>query len=128
MLDEWVTNGPSDEIAEVVSGLIIGEPTLAGEWVPRWRARPHAAMAMPGRALITRDDITDRLGEIDAPALVVHGTADSSITMDRARALAAGLRHGGDVVAIEGGTHSANLTHPGPVNEAVLAFVGGLPA
>jgi 3-oxoadipate enol-lactonase len=99
MLDEWVTKGPSDEIADVVAGLIIGEPTLMEEWVPRWRARPHESLAMPGRALIARDDITDRLGEIDVPALV----------------------------AIEGGTHSANLTHPGPVNEAVLAFVEGLP-
>jgi 3-oxoadipate enol-lactonase len=127
MLDEWVTKGPSDEIADVVAGLIIGEPTLMEEWVPRWRARPHESLAMPGRALIARDDITDRLGEIDVPALVVHGTADISITMDKAQALAAGLPQSGRVVAIEGGTHSANLTHPGPVNEAVLAFVEGLP-
>jgi pimeloyl-ACP methyl ester carboxylesterase len=32
------------------------------------------------------------------------------------------------VVRIEGGTHAANLTHPGPVNEAIVAFVGALPA
>ena len=125
MLDEWVSKGPSDEIADMVAGLIIGEPALTEEWVPRWRARPHESLAMPGRALIDRDDITSRLGEIEVPALVVHGTADVSITMDKARTLAAGLPHGGEVVTIEGGTHSANLTHPGPVNEAVLAFVGG---
>jgi pimeloyl-ACP methyl ester carboxylesterase len=128
MLDEWVSVGPSDEIAEVVAGLILGEPALTAEWVPRWRARPHESLAMPGRALITRDDITGRLGEIDAPALVVHGTADVSITMDKARALAAGLPSCDGVVAIEGGTHSANLTHPGPVNEAILSFMAGLPA
>jgi pimeloyl-ACP methyl ester carboxylesterase len=128
MLDEWVTVGPSDQIAEVVAGLILGQPALTEEWVPRWRARPHQSLAMPGRALITRDDVTDRLGEIGAPAVVVHGTADASITMDKARALAAGLPHGGDVVAVEGGTHSANLTHPGPVNEALLGFLAGLPA
>jgi 3-oxoadipate enol-lactonase len=128
MLDEWVTTGPSDDIAAVVAGLIIGEPELTAEWVPRWRARPHESLEMPGRALIDRDDITDRLGEIDAPALVVHGTADVSITMDKAIALAEGLPHCDGVVIIEGGTHAANLTHPGPVNEAVLAFVAGLPA
>jgi 3-oxoadipate enol-lactonase len=128
MLDEWVTVGPSEEIAEVVAGLIIGEPTLSEEWVPRWRARPHGSIAMPGRALITRDDITDRLGEIEPPALVVHGTADVSITMDKAKRLAGGLPHCDGVVAVEGGTHSANLTHPGPVNDAIVAFLGGLPA
>ncbi len=127
MLDEWVSKGPSDEIAEVVAGLIIGEPTLSEEWVPRWRARPHESLARPGQALISRDDITDRLDEIEVPALVVHGTADVSITMDKAERLAAGLPGSGDVVVIEGGTHSANLTHPGPVNRAVLEFLTGLP-
>ena len=98
MLDEWVAEGPSDQIAQVVSGLIIGEPGLSEVWVPRWRARPHASLARPGQALISRDDITDRLGEIEVPALVVHGSADVSITMDKAERLAAGLpvrRRGG---------------------------------
>ena len=127
MLDEWVTMGPSDEIADVVAGLILGEPTLSKEWVPRWRARPHESLARPGQALISRDDITDRLDEIEVPALVVHGTADVSITMDKAERLAAGLPRSGDVVVIDGGTHSANLTHPDAVNRAVLAFLTGLP-
>ena len=82
---------------------------------------------MPGQTLITRDDITDRLGEISAPALVVHGTSDVSITMDKAEALAGGLPGCPGVVAIQGGTHSANLTHPALVNEAILAFLDALP-
>jgi pimeloyl-ACP methyl ester carboxylesterase len=127
MLDEWVATGPSDEIANVVAGLIVGDPTLDPVWIARWKARPHASIAGPGQTLITRDDITDRLGEIAAPALVVHGTADQSITMDRARALAEGLSGCRGVVPVEGGTHSANLTHPGAVNDAMTAFLGGLP-
>ncbi len=127
MLDEWVATGPSDETAGVVAGLILGDPALSGQWVPRWKSRPYESLAMPGRALITRDDITARLGEIDVPALVVHGTADASITMDKARALAAGLHRSDGVVAVEGGTHAANLTHPGAVNDAILAFVEALP-
>ena len=31
------------------------------------------------------------------------------------------------MVEIEGGTHAANLTHPGPVNAAILDFLAGLP-
>jgi pimeloyl-ACP methyl ester carboxylesterase len=128
MLEEWVTTGPSQSIAEAVSGLILGDPGLSAEWVPRWWARPHESLEMPGRTLLFRDDITDRLSEIDAPALVVHGTADVSITMDKAETLAAGLSHCEGVVAIEGGTHSANLNRPEPVNAVVQAFVEGLPA
>jgi pimeloyl-ACP methyl ester carboxylesterase len=30
------------------------------------------------------------------------------------------------VVAIEGAAHAANLTHPKPVNEALLKFLRGL--
>ncbi len=28
MIDDWVANGPSDEIASVTAGLIVGEPDL----------------------------------------------------------------------------------------------------
>jgi pimeloyl-ACP methyl ester carboxylesterase len=75
---------------------------------------------------MTRDDITDRLGEITCPALVVHGSDDVSISMDKADALAAGLPGAGPVVVV-GGAHAANLTNPGPVNAAILDFLAGLP-
>jgi 3-oxoadipate enol-lactonase len=127
MVDEWLVNGPSDEIAEAAAGLIIGEPALNATWIARWRARPHEELRWPAQALLTRDDITGRLGEIAAPALVIHGTADLSIAMDKAETLAAGLTGCAGVVAIDGGTHSANLTHPDPVNRAMAAFVDGLP-
>ena len=57
---------------------------------------------------------------------VVHGTADVSIPMERAEALAAGLPGCPGVVRIEHGTHAANLTHPDLVNEAILTFLDGL--
>jgi pimeloyl-ACP methyl ester carboxylesterase len=76
---------------------------------------------------MTRDDITDRLGEISCPALVVHGTEDVSISMEKAEALAAGLSGSGAVVKVSG-AHAANLTNPEPVNDAILAFLESLPA
>jgi pimeloyl-ACP methyl ester carboxylesterase len=85
-------------------------------------------VAEPGRTLLGRDDVTDRLGEITAPALVVHGTADASIPMERAEVLAAGLAGCRGVVAVQDGTHAANLTHPGAVNDALTAFLAALPA
>ena len=75
---------------------------------------------------MTRDDMTDRLGEITCPAIVIHGTEDTAITMDRAEALAAGLPGAGPVVKV-GGAHAANLTNPGPVNEAIVEFLASLP-
>ena len=128
MIDEWVANGPTDELAAATAGLILGEPGLNAVWAAKWKASPQEVLALPGQTLLTRDDITGRLGEIAVPALVVHGTADLSISMDKAEALAAGLAGSRGVVRIEGGTHAANLTHPGQVNEAIVAFVGALPA
>jgi 3-oxoadipate enol-lactonase len=127
MVDEWVANGPSDDIAAVTAGLIVGEPELSEAWIARWKSRPHETLALPAQTLLTRDDVTDRLREITAPALVVHGTADVSISMAKATALATGLAGCAGVVAIDGGTHSANLTHPGAVNQAIVTFLDALP-
>jgi 3-oxoadipate enol-lactonase len=128
MMDDWVANGPSDDIAAVTAGLIIGDPALSEPWIRWWKEIPPGRLARPGETLLTRDDITDRLGEITVPALVVHGTADASIPMARAEALAAGLAGSTGVVPIDQGTHSSNLTHPAAVNAAMLAFLDALPA
>lgn len=127
MIDDWVANGPSDELAEVIVGLIIGDPALNPGWIAKWKARPKEGLGQPGATLIGRDDVTGRLGEITAPALVIHGTDDVAITMDKAEALTAGLADA-TLVAVEGGTHSANLTHPDVTNAAIVEFLENLPA
>jgi len=127
MIDEWVTSGPTDELAATTASIIIGEPDLSATWSAIWKARPQETLAAPGRALLGRESIADRLGEIGAPALVVHGSADVAISMDKAEALAAGLSGCAGVVVVEGGGHATTMTHPGPVNDAILAFLEGLP-
>jgi pimeloyl-ACP methyl ester carboxylesterase len=127
MIDAWVTDGPSDELADATAALILGEPGLSATWTARWKALPQESVRNPGQALVEREGIEDRLEEITAPALVVHGTADVSISMDKAERLASGLVGCPGVVKIEGGTHAANLTHPGPVNAAIVDFLAGLP-
>ncbi|MGZ4683979.1 MAG: alpha/beta fold hydrolase [Acidimicrobiales bacterium] len=128
MIDDWVANGPSTDLTTATASIILGHPELDAAWTERWVNRPQAALRQPGTTLLTRDSIWDRLGEISAPALVVHGTADAAIGMDKAERLASGLSGCDGVVCIEGGTHAANLTHPDDVNAAVLAFLAGLPA
>ncbi|MGO9196751.1 MAG: alpha/beta fold hydrolase [Acidimicrobiales bacterium] len=93
----------------------------------KWKARPQELLALPGSTLLTRDDIADRRGEIGVPALVVHGTADVAISMDKAEALSAGLSGSRGVIKIEEGTHASTLTHPGAVNDAIVGFLAGLP-
>jgi 3-oxoadipate enol-lactonase len=125
MIDDWVTNGPSDELAAVVADIIIAHPGENERWVAKWKARPKELIREPGRTLLERDDITDRLGEIGVPAVVIHGTEDTAIPMDRAEALAAGLPGASEVVKVPG-AHAANLTQPEPVNAAIGKFLSGL--
>ena len=128
MADVWVTQGPSDMIAETVAAIIIGtnRPESA-VWIAKWKARPKEGIRQIFRTLVTRDDITGRLGEIAAPALVVHGEEDTAIEMPLAEALVAGLPHARPLVRVPGAAHAANLTHPGPVNAAIAAFLKDLP-
>jgi pimeloyl-ACP methyl ester carboxylesterase len=128
MIDDWVTNGPSIDLTTTTASIILGEPRLDAAWTERWVSRPQAALRQPGTTLLTRDSIWDRLGEITSPALVVHGTADAAIGIDKAERLAAGLSGCDGVVTIEGGTHAANLTHPDDVNAALRSFLADLPA
>ena len=125
MLDDWVTNGPQDELAAIVADIIIARPDENERWIAKWKARPKELIREPGRTLLERDDITDRLGEIEAPALVIHGTEDTAIPMERAEALADGLTGAGAVVKVPG-AHAANLTHPEAVNAAIGEFLAGL--
>jgi 3-oxoadipate enol-lactonase len=124
--DTWLAAGPVDELVEAVAALIISDPDVNPTWIAKWKQRPNDFIQQPFATLMSRDDVTDRLGEITCPALVVHGTEDVSISMEKAEALAAGLPGCDGVVAV-GGAHAANLTNPGPVNDAILAFLDGLP-
>ncbi len=126
MQQTWLDVGPVDELVETIANLIIGDPQLNGAWIAKWKALSPAAMQAPADCLFERDDITDRLGEIGCPALVIHGTADISIEMELAEQLCAGLSGCAGVTRIEGGTHASNLTHPAEANAALLEFLRGL--
>jgi 3-oxoadipate enol-lactonase len=128
MQQTWLQVGPVDELAQAIAGLIIGDPQLNEVWIEKWRKLPSETMQAPGDCLFERDDITTRLGEIECPALVIHGTADISIEIELAERLSERLPGCERVVRIEGAPHASNLTHPAEANEAILAFLRGLDA
>jgi len=113
-------------VYDVVGGLILGDPDLEREWKQRWMEREPATIVDPGGALLGRDDITDRIGEIRCPALIVHGTADAAIPIEKAELLRAGLGDCRDLVPIEGAAHAPNLSHPDEVNRHVARFLDAI--
>ncbi|HUF34082.1 MAG TPA: alpha/beta hydrolase, partial [Acidimicrobiales bacterium] len=113
-------------VFDIVGGLIIDDPDLEPVWKAKWMADDPARIVEPGGALLDRDDITDRLDEITCPALIVHGTADTAIPIEKAELLRAGLADCRDLVPIEGAAHASNLTHPAEVNRHIERLLDAL--
>jgi len=126
MRSVWNEDGPSELMGGMVAAIILGRYPGSPAWVERWQARYPDGMGEIYSTLMDRDDITDRLPEISAPALVLHGDEDIAIAMERAEALSAGLAGSSGVVVVPGGSHASNLTNPEAVNRAISEFMKGL--
>jgi 3-oxoadipate enol-lactonase len=127
MHEVWVGSGPGDQLLEMVAAIIIGNrrPESAA-WIDKWKAREPSSLTPVYRTLMDGDDVTERLGEIRAPALVIHGTDDVAIDLSRAEQLCARLPGCRGVVRVDGARHASNLTHPEPVNRAIEDFLASL--
>ena len=110
-------------VFQMVSGLILGDEALAAEWIPIWDALDREQLVLAGGALLGRDDVTGRLGEISCPALSIHGTADQAIDISEGEATVGAIAGGRGVVPIEGAAHAPNMTHPELVDAALGAFL-----
>ena len=121
----WVDEGVSDDVAVTVAGIILGDAD-PGPWMTKWKERPPDQVRRIYEALMGRENLHDRLGEVTCPAIVVHGTADAAIPLEKAHRLCDGLADCRGVVAVEGGGHAVNLTHPLEVTGALERFVTGL--
>jgi 3-oxoadipate enol-lactonase len=120
----WMASGP-EPVQDLVASIIIG----AADWAPwqaRWAAYDTDQLRLAFRCLMDRDDVTGRLAEITCPAVVLHGTRDDAIPIERGEELRAGLAGPAELVRIEGGSHAPNLTEPDQVNRALLAFLRSL--
>lgn len=126
LLEAWAQHGLPQPVADTIAQIILG-PGWTGTpaWQAKWReVKPHNLFGC-FRTLVERDDISEDLARIKVPALVVHGTDDVAISLDRARDLAQRLH--AELVTVPGAGHAANLTHPAPVNAAIERFLAGLP-
>lgn len=123
LLQAWIEGGLSDDMADYIANLIIAEPVENTKWIAKWKTLDRQKLTGPSNCLVEREDITDRLAEILAPALVIHGSADHAITTDLAETLCRGLKHSEPLVLIDGAAHAANLTHAAQVNPPLLSFL-----
>jgi 3-oxoadipate enol-lactonase len=125
LFQQWVTEGPTRDAAQMVADIILGPNTKYEPWIEKWMALENDQVEYIYRTLVDRDDLWDRVAEIDIPALVIHGNMDIAISLDKAERLAELLPQSGDVAVVTDAGHSANLGNPDAVNDALRAFLKG---
>ncbi len=123
LVDGWLAGGLSDETAEVIATIILGQNwSGASAWKAKWRKiAPHDLRGC-WDCLSHRDDVTDRLKEIKVPTLVIHGDADAAIRLSLAETLAREIPDA-ELLVVPGAGHAANLTHAGVANPAIERFL-----
>lgn len=121
VLDAWVSGGAPPEVLDGVATICFG-PADVGEWKRRWASVPADQLTFAMTALVDRDAVLDRAGEIACPAVVLHGTADLAYPVDRAAELASALPDA-SLVVVEDGAHFLSYTHPDEVNPHLRGFL-----
>jgi len=115
-------------VADTVQTVLFGAPWRARE--PEALAREKAHMLahdpqgqyLAARAVFDRDDVTERLGEIAAPTLVLCGTEDAATGPDPSRALAERIP-GAELGWIDRAGHHSPIEEPEAVTRVLEAFL-----
>jgi 3-oxoadipate enol-lactonase len=122
---EWANNG-SDNVEETLKGVLLGPDVDPAVWVAKWKAMGRADLMHPLDALIGRDDITSKLGDLACPSLVIHGNADVAIDLEHGRRLAQDLPDCRNFCVIDAAGHAVNLTRPDEVSAEIAVFLASL--
>lgn len=123
------SEGWNQEILDVATTSMFGasvDLNLKQRWMQAWLAEGTDDERERLASVTRREDLTDRLGEIHAPAMVIHGEEDVAIPMTRAEELAAGLPGTVKLVRIPGAGHSSTIERPEPVTEAIERFLASV--
>ena len=124
LIDRVERGGVDQRLAEGTATVILGQGWDGAEaWIEKWRAVPATLWRQMFETLMSREDLTPRLPEIDSPAMAVHGSDDLAIPVAKAAALCRGIRGCPPPLVVPGAGHASNLTHPDPVNRALDGFL-----
>lgn len=121
----WAASGPNQPILQGLAGQLLGAEEHWGSWPDRWAVTPWSRIEAVSHALLNRDDITAEAKSIAIPSIVIGGTEDRAIPVEKTHRLAETL-DSPHVLAVEGAAHAVNLTHPEPVNAAIREYLAEL--
>jgi pimeloyl-ACP methyl ester carboxylesterase len=121
VVDEVATN-----FFSVDGRLLVDQDTLkqAQTWA---RTAQRDAVAGCQEAFSTTDFRSD-LAAVDVPALVIHGDSDAICPFEYTGARTHAMLDGSSLVLVKGAPHGLGVTHADQVDNALIAFVDGIPA
>jgi len=125
-MEPIAAHGMTDELIAASIPILFGPAYAADEqamavYADRVKTMKREAIVEGLRAVLERDSVLDRLGEIRVPTLVIHGEKDASIAVSEAEAIANGIP-GAELVQIPDAGHSTPLEAPDAVNAALAKF------
>lgn len=101
---------------------IANEKEQVEAWISRLRENNPEGSPRASQGVDERDDILGRVGEIQLPTLVAHGTEDVPIEIEKGELLAS-LIPGAKFARIEGAGHQSNVDHPDEVTTVIRDFL-----
>ena len=93
------------------------------EFVERDLARTRSPASLQNHALLADGALRADVADIEAPVLVIHGTADPLFPFEHGVALASAARDG-ELVALEGGGHELHRSDWDRIAEAIVRHTG----
>jgi 3-oxoadipate enol-lactonase len=97
---------------------IDGRPDDVEAWLNDLRAGNHRGSVLASRGVDERDDISDRTPTINLPTLVIHGTEDVAVPLERGEALAQRIP-GARLEKVEGAGHQSNVDTPDEISRII---------
>jgi pimeloyl-ACP methyl ester carboxylesterase len=116
-------SGPPEAVLDAIIATCYGAEFDSAGWREHLRAWPVEQVGFALNSLVERDDIVGRLGEIQAPVLVMHGTEDGSYAPSYGRQIADGVPDSAGFVLVDGGAHFLSATDPARVNDELQRFI-----
>jgi 3-oxoadipate enol-lactonase len=101
------------------------QPELIALWRRRFLDQDPASMLVAIQAIMARDDVTSRLGQITAPTLVIVGEEDRDPGVMASVSLAARIP-GARLTVLPDTGHLAALEQPGAFESALMGFLADL--
>ena len=124
VMDTWMGTTPLAPIAKTMASVMIGGTRADWQpWVDKWLDSDRTRLRLAADCLINRESITEMLGTVTCPAVLIRGISDQAFDHAEMETLAEALGGPAQLHTVDGATHAANITHPHEVNAMIARFL-----